>query len=92
MKKIVYAPSSTKDVAWFYSYYEDRPELAKNGLSNYRKTKNTLASFPLTGRPIKGDKYQKSVPNTPFIIVYKLRGNYLVILRIKDTRGIKIPK
>ena len=89
MKKIIYAKSATKDVAWFREYYDERPELAKNGLLNYRKTKNTLAGFPLTGRPIKGEKYQKSIPNTPFVIIYKLTERHLVILRVKDTRGNK---
>ena len=87
MKKLAYADSSKKDVKWFKEYYDERPQLAPNGLNSYIGTIELLCQFPHMGRPISEERFKKGIPNTPFAIIYKIEGDYLVITRVKDTRS-----
>jgi toxin ParE1/3/4 len=62
------------------------PEFAASlGIAAIRATR-FLAQWPKSGSPVAGGKRKKRVRGTPYVLLYRLRGERLQILRVRHVR------
>jgi plasmid stabilization system protein ParE len=76
------------DLKWWRRYYRVVfPQGRKNALRHFEKVVELLLENPYAGRKVEElDLYQFVISNTPFSIVYRLRGETLEIVRVWDMR------
>lgn len=86
--KIMFLPSSRRDVQWFFSYYNSIFKAGETkAQARMSKILKLLAANPNIGHPEgPADERELSVPKTPFSIIYRVKGEQIQILRIWDKR------
>jgi plasmid stabilization system protein ParE len=86
--EIRYLPSSRNDLVWWRKYYrENFPQGKSSAFHHMRTTETLLKQNPRLGTQIENrDLRRLIIPNTPFMIVYRIRPDTLEILRIWDMR------
>ncbi len=88
-RPVVIVQRAIVDLRWFRVYYDDIfPEGLSRANAQIDKILRLLASYPKMGRPAgKSPRRQFSIPNIPFTIVYRDKGDVIEILRILDQRS-----
>jgi plasmid stabilization system protein ParE len=86
--KIVFQDDSRLDVAWWRFYYRKTfPQGAKNARRILAACKQSLKENPRLGQPVEGlDLHKLTIPNTPFALMYRIRGDVIEIVRLFDMR------
>jgi plasmid stabilization system protein ParE len=86
--KIVFDEEAQMDVAWWRFYYRSAfPEGARNARRLLAACKKNLKSNPSLGRPVEGLDLRKLViPNTPFSLMYRIKGEVIEVVRLYDMR------
>lgn len=87
--KIVILRSAEDDLKWYRYYYESVfREGRKNGRLRYVAATRVLLQNPLAGKPYENDAIRKfSVTGTPFHFIYRVVGNQIQVVQIKDGRS-----
>ena len=87
MLKVKYTPIAIQDLNAGYDYiYHENHIAAKQVIERIEQTIVYLQDQPFMGR--KGrvmDTYEVVVPNTPFIIVYQVTSELLIVVSILHT-------
>jgi plasmid stabilization system protein ParE len=87
--RVVYVRSALPDLSWFRAYYEAIfPEGARNALLQRRAIERLLRENPFVGRVVQEDTNTRVFPisRTPFIVVYRVMGDRIEVLRLWDGR------
>ncbi len=87
--RIVYLPSTRRDLAWFRHYY-DRifPEGARGAYNRLIAMEKALLDNPWIGRPTHApDVRRLLIPRTPFLLLYRVT-DHIEILRLLDGRSL----
>ena len=87
MLKIKYTPVAIQDLnaGYDYIYHENQP-VARQIIERIEQTITYLKDQPFMGH--KGrvkETYEAFVPNTPFIIVYQVSSEFLIIVSVLHT-------
>lgn len=87
--KIVFLPSTVRDIQWFRHYYQTVfPEGSAKARAQLRAIQTVLAANPYAGHP--GDTglevRELSIPRTPFTLIYRVTADRIEVLRLWDTR------
>jgi plasmid stabilization system protein ParE len=91
--RIIFLPEARRDAAWWRHYYRQAfPEGKISAFWRLNKTIGLLRENPYLGRPVPDYPLQQLViPNTPFKIIYRIRGERLEIVRLWDVRRKPTP-
>ena len=75
-------------MAWWQQYYRVTfPPGKLTAYTHFQKTIGLLKQNAFLGRPVEDhDIRLLNIPNTPFSLVYRLRGDTLEIVRVWDMR------
>jgi plasmid stabilization system protein ParE len=86
--RVIVVGEARRDLAWWRRYYKHAfPESQLSASRHMAKTVGLLQENPFLGRSVENyDLRQLPVPNTPFKIIYRIRGETLEIVRIWDMR------
>lgn len=86
--RLVWAGTSLSDLASIRKYIAERNPAAADRIANdIDKSAQFLKSFPLLGRPTHlSDIRLLQVPNLPYLIPYRVRGEIIEILAVFDER------
>ncbi len=85
---IVYLESTREDLLWLRHYYEVVfPEGRQTAQTRFHSTEQLLLTNPFIGHKthIK-DVYEFSIPKTPFSYIYRVKPQYIAVMRIWDER------
>jgi len=88
--RIVFLPSSARDLQWFRLYYMAVfPDGAKRARKQFRAILEILKANPFIGHISDMDENARElpIPRTPFVLIYRPRQDRLEILRIVDARS-----
>jgi hypothetical protein len=87
--RIVYLRTSKPGLEWFLQYYgKVFPEGNANALVRFDAMERLLEANPHVGQKISdGSTRILPITRTPFGIVYRVRGNYVRVLKIIDYRS-----
>ena len=87
MLKVKYTPIAIQDLNAGYDYiYSENPVAARQVIERIEQTVIHLKSQPFMGHAGRVEEtYEVYVPNTPFIIVYQVSSELLVIVSILHT-------
>jgi plasmid stabilization system protein ParE len=87
--QIVYLRRAAKEYLWFRDYYTRIfPEGRDKAFTHYFKVLSLIVSHPEIGKPEgKPPRRRFKISNTPFSISYKVLGNRMEIVRIRDNRS-----
>ena len=87
-KTIVFLPSTHRDLLWFHRYYTSVfPDGRARALTHYHAMLDALKRHPHIGRPADVPGLRElPIARTPFIVVYRIAGDEIQILRIRDSR------
>ena len=91
--RIVWTKPALAAILRAYDYICDfNPRAAMHVAESLRDAGNSLVDFPHRGRPVRGTDMRELVTAYPYIIRYRVRGDEVVILRIRHTsRRPRIP-
>jgi plasmid stabilization system protein ParE len=87
--RIVYLKSALAGLRWYRRYYKNVfAEGAVRANAQFVASQQSLQDNPLIGHKI-GDGRLREYPiaRTPFVLVYRLRGDEIQIVRIRDGRA-----
>ena len=86
---IVYSPSARDDLTWMRTYYSRVfPDGAVNARRHLKAAEKNLCANPEIGRPSEVATLRElPIARTPFSIVYAIRHNRILILRVWDGRA-----
>ncbi|MET3724807.1 type II toxin-antitoxin system RelE/ParE family toxin [Sphingomonas trueperi] len=88
MRELVWTTPAIGDLQAIDTWLSEHrsPDLARRRLAKLRERAEFLIEFPHLGRP--GDKNVRILRafDTPYVIVYRLKGEKLEILRIRHER------
>jgi plasmid stabilization system protein ParE len=87
--KIVILHSALDDLKWYRHYY-DRVfrEGRRNGRLRYVAATRLLLDNPFAGTSYRNAETRKfSITGTPFHFIYRVSGNQIQIVQIRDARG-----
>lgn len=89
MLRIVYLASSEEGLRWMFEYYSKVfPEGGATAAVHLEETETLLKLQPFSGRPTKVDGVrERRVRKTPFNLVYRVAGDEIEIVRVRDTRN-----
>jgi plasmid stabilization system protein ParE len=87
--KVRFLSSAVQDLDWFKAYYSSHfPQGARSAAARLQKARALLESHPMIG---KAGKFQGTrelfISKTPFKFVYRVRKDWIEILRVWDTRA-----
>ena len=72
--------------AAFLYIFDDNPSAARGVRDRIRQSTERLADFPESGRPGRREGTRELViPGLPYIIVYRIRGERVQLLRVLHT-------
>ena len=87
MSQLIWSPRSGRDLAEIDAYLSERdPAAAVQMLRAIRASAARLADFPRLGRPFGQPFRVIGVRKTPYLILYRLRGGAIEIVRIRHAR------
>lgn len=89
MYRVTYLDSAVESLGWFFDYYlRVFPEGGTAAAEHLLETEALLQAHPLSGRlgTVAGVR-ERRVKNTPFNLVYQVRGEEIEVLFVRDTRG-----
>jgi addiction module RelE/StbE family toxin len=83
-KRIEWTPSATEDLAHIRDYIGmDNPTAARNVVRKIFDHARSLVTFPERTRAGRVNHTREAViPNLPYIIVYRVKGDRLEVLRV----------
>lgn len=86
--KLQYLEAARLDISWWRYYYRKTfPQGSNNAYRHLAACERVLKENPRLGIQIEGRDLRKlSIPNTPFAIIYRIRGETLEIIRVYDMR------
>jgi hypothetical protein len=89
--RIVYLRTSKPGLEWFLQYYgKVFPEGNANALARFDAMERLLQANPQVGQKFgDGDARILPITRTPFGIVYRVKGNYIRVMKIVDYRSKK---
>jgi plasmid stabilization system protein ParE len=88
--RIVYLESAEADLRWFKRYYTQVfPEGRKRAEAQFLHTQQLLRENPMMGHAVEEvpGVREHHVTRTPFAFVYRLRGDRIEVLRVRDKRA-----
>jgi plasmid stabilization system protein ParE len=90
MKTLVFLPSSAADLRWFHHYYRSVfPAGRAKANRQFAALRRMLREMPGVGHAselVEGVlEYQ--IRNTPFTVIYRVRGEQVQVLRVYDQRS-----
>jgi plasmid stabilization system protein ParE len=87
--KVVYLKEAQPGLTWWNRYYRVTfPAGKSSAKQHFRKTKEYLKQNPRIGKPIGIDNLrQLIIPNTPFVIIYRIADDTIEIVQIRDGRS-----
>ena len=85
---IKYLSSALNDMTWWRKYYRQTfPEGKTSAVRQLLAAEGLLKQNPGLGVKVEGRELRKLIiPNTPFMIVYRVKQNTVEIIRIWDMR------
>ena len=91
--RVKYNGRAHQDLNWWHKYYRQNfPSGRLSAYKHYAKTISLLKQNPFLGSPIDFMDVRKLViPNTPFIIFYRITEQTLEILQVRDGRREPYP-
>ncbi len=87
--RIVYLPSTRRDLSWFRYYYRAVfPEGDARARDQFKATQALLGANPYVGRPAEDHSGVHELPilRTPFLLIYRVTDAQIEVLRLWDTR------
>lgn len=86
--QVKYLESARTDLIWWRKYYRETfPQGRASAFRHFQTTESLLCQNPGLGNLIENrDLRRLIIPNTPFMIVYRIKPNTLEIVRIWDMR------
>ena len=86
--RIIYLSSARDDLNWLRRYNtEVFPEGARQALQHLIQAEDMIRRHPHIGRPAEVPGLRElPIARTPFIVVYRIAGDEIQILRIRDSR------
>lgn len=87
--RIVYLPSTTRDLAWFRHYYTSVfPEGETRAKQQFGNIVHALSANPYLGHPFESDAVIRElhIPRTPFTLYYRVTEERIEVLRLWDER------
>jgi plasmid stabilization system protein ParE len=87
--RLVFLKSARADLQWFQRYYGYVfTEGARQAGGQYLTCRKILRENPFIGHKIEDSDYREfPITRTPFVFVYRIRGEEVQVLRIWDARG-----
>jgi len=87
--RLVFLARTRADVRWFQHYYDQVfPDGAKRASRHYLASRQILRENSLIGRKLEDSEFREfPIARTPFVFVYRIRGEEIQVLRIWDARG-----
>jgi toxin ParE1/3/4 len=87
--KVRFLSSTVQDLDWFRAYYLNAfPQGARNASSRLLKARTLLESHPMVGKAGKFPGTRELfISKTPFKFVYRVRKDWVEVLRVWDTRA-----
>ena len=70
---------------------EHNPAARKRILVEIRNTINGLELFPELGRLVRGQQRKLAVPRTAYLVFYRIEGEEVLILHVRDGRRKPYP-
>ena len=86
---IRYLPTTIEDLKWFRQYYESVfPEGSSAARVAIKRTELLLLEHPYVGKESENspEARELSVANTPFVMIYRIKGSMIEIIRLWDGR------
>lgn len=84
--RLVYLPTAFPDIAWMRRYYRDIfPQGAKKVREQIYAVERLILENPNIGRRIAGGR-EFPIVRTPFVMVYRVRGDTIEVVRVWDAR------
>lgn len=81
--RVVWQAAARSDLRVIFRFLLPRnPAVAERVVQGLGSAAESLASFPLRGRPGRTDGTRELTAFPPYILVYEVRGDTVVILRI----------
>jgi toxin ParE1/3/4 len=86
--KLQLLANATRDLRDIFEFIEqDSPETARDVARRLMKSMQLLAQNPSLGRPSKTKAIREwSVPDLPYVVPYRVKGDIVQIIRIYHTR------
>lgn len=84
--KLVYLPTAFPDVVWMRRYYRNIfPQGAKKAREQLYAVERLIMENPNVGRHFREGR-EFPIVRTPFVMVYRVRGDTIEIVRVWDAR------
>jgi plasmid stabilization system protein ParE len=87
--KVIYLKEARPGIVWWYRYYgQVFPSGRSSAFTHFKATIGLLKKNPYLGRPVGVAGLRRLVvPNTPFIIFYRVNEQTIEIAKIRDGRS-----
>jgi toxin ParE1/3/4 len=87
MPRLIWAPASLRDLRDIEAYFSQRNDAAAaRVLRALRDTSNRLHDYPRIGRAYDEPFRVLGVRHTPYLLIYRLRGDDIEIARVRHAR------
>lgn len=87
MSRLIWSPASRRDLHDIETYLSDRnPEAARDTLRAIQRVGRRMLDYPRIGRAVQEPFRVFGVRGTPYVVIYRLRGTDVEIIRIRHGR------
>jgi plasmid stabilization system protein ParE len=87
--KVKFLKQAQEGLVWWHGYYRKTfPAGRSSAYKQFSRTKALLKENPYAGNPVGvGDLRKLVIINTPFVLFYRVSGQTIEIVQIRDARG-----
>lgn len=86
MNEVIWSEAALAHLRAIRAYIEQfNPRAAAALAEHLIATGNSLVTFPLRGRRVRGTDKRELVTSYPYVVRYRVQGNIVMILRVRHT-------